>query len=162
MRQATFLFIDGKTCRVCGKVKSDDEFYSAPGNRDGLASKCKSCQSEYYREYSASNKKRLAEQKANWYDRNRERVIERQRSYYRDHRDAVQERINRWGEENMEKVGAGRKARRAIESGRIERQPCSQCGVAEAEAHHDDYTKPLEVRWLCRRCHRRHHASLAS
>jgi hypothetical protein len=40
----------------------------------------------------------------------------------------------------------------AIESGVISRQPCEVCGLIPAEAHHDDYTKPLEVRWLCR-CH---------
>lgn len=38
----------------------------------------------------------------------------------------------------------------------ISRQACEVCGVA-AEAHHDDYSKPLEVRWLCFRHHREWH-----
>jgi uncharacterized Zn finger protein (UPF0148 family) len=32
-------------------------------------------------------------------------------------------------------------------------QPCSQCGAAKAERHHHDYSKPLDVVFLCRRCH---------
>lgn len=28
----------------------------------------------------------------------------------------------------------------------------------KANAHHDDYAKPLEVRWLCALHHQRHHA----
>lgn len=36
-------------------------------------------------------------------------------------------------------------------------QLCERCGVLRADRHHDDYDKPLEIRWLCRRCHRRHH-----
>lgn len=45
-------------------------------------------------------------------------------------------------------------------------ETCSQCGnppnssYEPVQAHHDDYTKPLEVRWLCRSCHIRHHVSL--
>jgi len=38
----------------------------------------------------------------------------------------------------------------------IERKPCEVCGE-KAEAHHDDYNKPLEVRWLCRKHHREWH-----
>ena len=38
----------------------------------------------------------------------------------------------------------------------LERQPCEVCG-AKAEAHHDDYDKPLEVRWLCFKHHREWH-----
>ena len=38
------------------------------------------------------------------------------------------------------------------------RQPCEVCGAEKSEAHHDDYEKPLEVRWLCRKHHREHHA----
>lgn len=36
--------------------------------------------------------------------------------------------------------------------GKLVPQPCETCGDANVEMRHDDYTKPLEVRWLCRRC----------
>lgn len=41
----------------------------------------------------------------------------------------------------------------AIRAGRLIRQPCERCGVPEAQAHHDDYSKPLDVRWLCQEHH---------
>jgi len=50
------------------------------------------------------------------------------------------------------------KARRAIAAGRLVRRPCEVCGAPKVDAHHDDYSRPLEVRWLCRTHHREHHA----
>jgi hypothetical protein len=35
----------------------------------------------------------------------------------------------------------------------MERGACEVCGVANAQAHHDDYTKPLDVRWFCQAHH---------
>ena len=51
--------------------------------------------------------------------------------------------------------------RAAVKSGRLIRpDSCSGCGRrVEVHAHHDDYSKPLDVRWLCRRCHALEHAS---
>lgn len=46
----------------------------------------------------------------------------------------------------------------AIATGRLVRQPCEVCGASRVDAHHPDYSKPLEVRWLCRACHRAEHA----
>lgn len=41
----------------------------------------------------------------------------------------------------------------AIDRGLLTRQPCEVCGEEKVDAHHDDYTKPLAIRWLCRRHH---------
>jgi hypothetical protein len=40
-----------------------------------------------------------------------------------------------------------------LRRGKIMRRPCERCGSPDAEMHHDDYSKPLEVRWLCRDHH---------
>lgn len=53
---------------------------------------------------------------------------------------------------------ARRLLRSAIERGDITRAPCEQCGSTPAHGHHDDYSKPLAVRWLCRKHHDEHHA----
>lgn len=50
------------------------------------------------------------------------------------------------------------KARRAIRAGVLVPQPCEKCGAEPTDAHHEDYDKPLTVRWLCRRCHGDLHA----
>lgn len=41
--------------------------------------------------------------------------------------------------------------------GLLKPAPCAKCGAERAEKHHADYTKPLEVTWLCRSCHLAHH-----
>lgn len=53
---------------------------------------------------------------------------------------------------------AGNRVGIAIKKGELVRQPCEVCGAAKTDAHHDDYSKPLDVRWLCRLHHFQHHA----
>jgi ribosome-binding protein aMBF1 (putative translation factor) len=48
---------------------------------------------------------------------------------------------------------ARNQAQYARQTGRLVPEPCEVCGTETVEAHHDDYDKPLEVRWLCRRHH---------
>jgi len=47
----------------------------------------------------------------------------------------------------------------AIADGTLTRQPCETCGAVPADAHHEDYDKPLEVVWLCRSHHKQLHGS---
>jgi hypothetical protein len=46
----------------------------------------------------------------------------------------------------------------AIRKGLLVRQPCEVCGFGPAQAHHEDYDKPLDVWWLCLDHHRDLHA----
>lgn len=41
--------------------------------------------------------------------------------------------------------------------GKLIQEPCAKCGDPKSQMHHHDYTKPLEVEWLCRRCHMAEH-----
>lgn len=56
------------------------------------------------------------------------------------------------------KIAARVAVRRALGRGDLIPTACSVCGSLTVEAHHDDYAKPLDVRWLCREHHREHHA----
>lgn len=51
--------------------------------------------------------------------------------------------------------------RAAIKKGLITKKPCEVCGSLEVEAHHDDYSKPFNVRWFCCGHHRQYHWKLA-
>lgn len=44
-----------------------------------------------------------------------------------------------------------------LRRGKLKRQRCTECGSRRSEMHHADYTKPLEVEWLCRECHLSRH-----
>lgn len=48
-------------------------------------------------------------------------------------------------------------ARVYLQRGKLERRPCEDCGDLNAEMHHDDYDRPLDVRWLCRPDHLAEH-----
>jgi len=65
-----------------------------------------------------------------------------------------------WVALNPEKARAQYMMSKAIKQGFIVRQPCEQCGNPKSLGHHDDYSKPLSVRWLCAKHHRQFHASL--
>ena len=51
--------------------------------------------------------------------------------------------------------------RRAWVRGDIKRRPCEWCGTeSHLVAHHEDYSKPLEVTWLCKAHHFQRHAQI--
>ncbi len=55
------------------------------------------------------------------------------------------------------KIAAQSLTSKAIRKGTLIKEPCEVCGKLKVDAHHDDYEKPLDVRWLCRSHHREHH-----
>jgi ribosomal protein S27AE len=62
----------------------------------------------------------------------------------------------RWIARYPERYRAHNAANNAIRDGKMKREPCQRCGSkAFVHKHHDDYAKPLDVVWLCARCHAR-------
>jgi hypothetical protein len=55
------------------------------------------------------------------------------------------------------KKACRRRTRTAVANAELTRKPCEVCGDNTVDAHHDDYTRPLDVRWLCRKHHVEHH-----
>ena len=58
------------------------------------------------------------------------------------------------------KIAARQTVKRYLKLGRISKEPCIKCGEEKVDAHHEDYMKPLEVIWLCRKHHAEHHKNL--
>lgn len=65
----------------------------------------------------------------------------------------------RFVEKFPDKVKVHQLVQSAKNSGLLVPGPCAQCEAPSSftHAHHEDYTKPLEVTWLCQLCHNRHH-----
>lgn len=59
-----------------------------------------------------------------------------------------------------EKIRAREILSLAIKKRKIIKKPCEICGEQISQAHHEDYSKPLDVIWLCRKHHREIHGNL--
>jgi predicted DNA-binding protein YlxM (UPF0122 family) len=74
-------------------------------------------------------------------------------------------RYGRTDEQEMRQRAVQHVVEKAIKKGILRPKKCEECGRngrmrdgrREVQAHHDDYTKPLKVRWLCQPCHHEHH-----
>lgn len=81
--------------------------------------------------------------------------------WYKENRARVSSlSIRKWRERNPDKVKAYRAVYVAKRNGTLKPKPCRRCGNVKAEAHHDDYSKPLKVIWLCKQHHEERHTYL--
>lgn len=85
--------------------------------------------------------------------------VGRNQTYYRRHATQAAEYGKRYRAQNAHKRAAHSAVRAALLNGSLVRPNCCEdCGAAcVPHGHHEDYQKPLEVRWMCVPCHRRAH-----
>lgn len=134
-----------KKCFKCGQVKDLTEFYTHPQMSDGTVNKCKECNKSDVRKNYARRREHYSQ-----YDRKRQQDPERRKrmvGYKKGYR-----------RRNPEKDNARNAVHNAIRDGRLIRPDfCGVCGrVGKVQAHHHDYSKPLDVIWECFVCHREH------
>jgi ribosomal protein S27AE len=104
----------------------------------------------YYRHAEAYNKR------AKEY---RDSHVEERKSWRKKYRETERENEIRYFMSNPEKFQARWIINRQIRAKKIIRpKECSNCGnEGKIHAHHPDYSKPLEVIWLCSKCHHKIH-----
>lgn len=132
-----------KKCCICKLEKPYTDFYKDRVTRDGYDFICKECNRLRYR------------------DRRKDGVSYKKKDekYYKNHRKEILLRRKIWYQKNKIKVTAHFKVQRALYKGLLIRKNCEICGSdKDINAHHEDYSKPLEVKWLCRTHHFRLHA----
>lgn len=157
-----------KNCKRCGADKAPTEYYKMTGNFDGLTGSCKECIKSNVKKHREENIERIRE-----YDRQRGQLDHRKENVRRvyanrknDPLKKVQDRRHRvlWLEKNRIKRKCHEIVNNAIRDGIIKRKDCEKCGeknlFKNIDAHHEDYTKPLEIIWLCKNCHGERHREL--
>jgi hypothetical protein len=86
-------------------------------------------------------------------------LLERLQKQY-EKRNEVRARVKKTQEYHKERF-IKKRARYAtnlmIKAGGIMKRPCEVCGKEKVDVHHDDYSDPERVRFLCRKHHAEHH-----
>lgn len=141
-----------------------DCFYKHSQMKDGHLNKCIDCSKkdviknrnkkiEYYREYDrerGSKPDRVLKRKEYQERMKTEGKWPEMRKRY----------TNNYRKKNLHKYFANHKVSNAKRAGRLEKEKCSICGNKKTEAHHPDYRKPLDVMWLCDKCHKQEHKKI--
>lgn len=120
-------------CTGCKQEKPQSDFYESNRTR------CKECVRKQVKE-------------------NRLRKTDYYRAYDRKRGNRQPESyMKSWREKFPAKWKAQIIVGNAIRDGHLQREPCEVCGSDMSHAHHDDYFKPLAVRWLCAAHHQQWH-----
>lgn len=124
-----------KVCFKCGETKKLSMFYKHFMMADGHVNKCKEC-----------NKKDVIE--------NRNSKLDYYRAYdtERGGRKTAED-TRKYRGDNPLKYKAHSKVGYAVKAGTLKKASCEVCNREDTQAHHNDYSKPLEVLWLCPVCH---------
>jgi hypothetical protein len=135
-----------KPCIKCGASKPLDAFYRHPMMLDGHLNKCIECTKADVR---ANRAARIEYYRA--YDRSR--ANEPNRKAARIARAKANQRPR--PETDPAKRAARIEVGNAVRDGRLKKAPeCEICSISgDLHGHHEDYSKPLEVIWVCTACH---------
>ena len=123
-----------KECRKCHQIKPLSEFYKDKRAKDGYYGRCKWCHCQAVTPIRVPRKP--ARPKSELYE------------YLKEYSKRPSE---------LPKVLARTAINGKLRDGKIERQPCEVCMETKVDAHHEDYSKPLDVNWLCRLHHKHLH-----
>ena len=147
-----------KQCFKCRKCLPLTEFYKHKEMKDGHLGKCKSCAKKDVTTHRWDNIEKIRE-----YDKSRAMLPHRVKARYEyqktDKGKIVQEQSrSKYKRNNPIKVKAVQKINNAVRDGVVKKGCCEVCGSTyRIHGHHTDYSKPLDVMWLCSKHHTEWH-----
>ena len=130
-----------KTCTKCKKTKKTLEFGKHKSDKNGLSSWCKKCHALW------SQKRRQTEKGKRDHERGNEKYRNSKKGKEASTRGNKKHNLLHPNRKKARQIAAN-----AIRSGRLIKEPCP-CGKTKVQGHHEDYSKPLDVEWLCTKCH---------
>lgn len=148
-------------CKKCG-IDKPIEAYQIRKSFGGIPYRqCRDCRVAISNVWRHKNPDRVKASVERGYDRQSDHQQKLWASGYRvPSRRVHVNKPNEWVIANRDKYNAQQKVARAIKNKSIIRPAaCENCSRGETRiyGHHQDYTRPLDVNWLCGRCHRRVH-----
>ena len=148
-----------KVCRECKTEKPLSDFYKHPEMADGHLNKCAVCVKSGVAKHREANLEKIRE-----YDRKRSNQphrVDARNKYIKTEagKKAKKKAKDAYNKRHPMKYAAHVITNNYVRDGKlIPESFCSACNSTEKiEGHHDDYTKPLDVRWLCEKCHKEWH-----
>lgn len=148
-----------KTCFKCNIEKPLTEYYKHKAMSDGYLNKCKECTKKDNLDHRNKNI-----EKVRAYDRNRPNKSDRAKKSLIYHKTEKGKKVRflatkKYRDSNPHRYIANTAVSNAIRDGRLARPRCCEiCHIeCKPHGHHDDYSKPLDVRWLCVDCHNKFH-----
>lgn len=143
-----------KPCIACGGMLPLSSFYAHPRMADGHLNRCKVCQRAAIKKARSANPEHyLAYDRARGDLPHRKDALRPRTAHETGNRSGAGNAA--WIARNPEKRAAHIAVGNALRDGRLFKpNRCENCNSSDhIQAHHDDYSQPLVVRWLCRDCH---------
>jgi len=105
--------------------------------------------------YGNKNRQKRRDNWKRYYKNNRDKIIAKTTEYQKTSAGRLVVKIStkRQIDKFPQKYQARQEVLKALRKGIITKKSCEICGAIKVEAHHDDYGKPLKVRWLCPKHH---------
>ena len=147
--------MDIKTCCRCGAVKPIEEFRKTKEKRSGYLNRCIACDRVRITEYQRRTRPHGAGSHVATTPEQILRIREQAKRYYANHSKRCNETTSKYRQRNVDKTKAYASLKVALAHKTIIKPSvCSLCGIeCVPNGHHENYRHPLEIIWVCDRCH---------
>jgi len=145
-----------KECSGCGRRKEESEFAVNRASSDGLTYRCRVCLADYQR----GRRERLnASRPPDWKKKTDDMVA--YRKAWNEANPGYMTKVKAaWLKKNKDRQKVKDAVKYALRTGKLVKTACQFCGEIEVQGHHPDYSRPLDVVWLCKEHHMKIHKSM--